>query len=158
MNDPGRIAALELRNPQYVVVQSSNADQEQGVLDVVMEQFSMPATLKVRDVPQLVVLAINVKPQEHMIVCDSAQKPVVLFHLVHSIGITNALVFTKSAESTLRLVRLFEFFETARSTGKESEIQRKKPVVVEAYSSDLKPSDRKSILEKFKTKSIDMSG
>jgi ATP-dependent RNA helicase DDX51/DBP6 len=47
MNDPGRIAALELRNPRYVVVQSSSETQEKGVLGVVMEKFSMPATLKV---------------------------------------------------------------------------------------------------------------
>ena len=91
-----------------------------------------------------------------MIVCDSSQKPLVLFHLVHSIGITNALVFTKSAESTLRLVRLFEFFEAARSTGKGSETEYKKRVVVEAYSSDLSPSERKLILEQFKAQEIDM--
>ncbi len=48
--------------------------------------------------------------QEHMVVCDSSQKP-----LVYSVRVTNALVFTKSAESTLRPVQLFEFFEAARS-------------------------------------------
>src|SRR6266404_3978572 len=51
MNDPGRIAALELRNPRYVVVQSSGGSQESGVLGVAMERFSMPATLKVRSLP-----------------------------------------------------------------------------------------------------------
>jgi len=140
MNDPGRIAALELRSPRYVVVQSSSESQESGVLGVVMEKFSIPATLR-----------------EHMAVCDSSQKPLVLFHLVHSIGITNALVFTKSAESALRLVRLFRFFETARSAGDESATQDEKPVVVaDAYSSDLSPSERKSILEKFKAQEIDV--
>jgi ATP-dependent RNA helicase DDX51/DBP6 len=92
-----------------------------------------------------------------MVVCDSSQKPLVLFHLVHSIGIANALVFTKSAESTLRLVRLFEFFEMAHSTSDESETQPKKPVVAVAYSSDLSPSERKSILERFRAQEIDMS-
>ena len=101
------------------------------------------------------LLKLNI--QEHMVVCDSSQKPLVLFHLVHSIGIANALVFTKSAESTQRLVRLFEFFETARSTGDGNETQHKKPVVVEAYSSDLSPYERKSILEKFKAQEVDMS-
>jgi len=139
MNDPGRIAALELRNPRYVVVQSSSDSQEKGVLGVAMEKFSMPTTLK-----------------EHMIVCDSSQKPLVLFYLVHSIGITNALVFTKSAESTLRLVRLFEFFETARSACQGSPIPDKKPVAVRAYSSDLSPSERKSILDQFRGQKIDM--
>lgn len=94
-----------------------------------------------------------------MVVCDSSQKPLVLFYLVHSMGITNALVFTKSAESTLRLVRLFEFFEAARSTGKGSDAsQQKKPVVVQDYSSDLSPSERKSVLGKFRAQKIDMLG
>jgi ATP-dependent RNA helicase DDX51/DBP6 len=57
MNDPGRIAALELRKPRYIVVQSSSESQESGVLDVVMEKFSMPATLKVRVVLQLIALS-----------------------------------------------------------------------------------------------------
>ena len=90
-----------------------------------------------------------------MVVCDSSQMPLVLFHLVHSIGIANALVFTMSAESTLRLVRLFKFFETARSASDECKIQHEKLVVEEAYSS---PSERKSILGRFKAREIDMSG
>jgi ATP-dependent RNA helicase DDX51/DBP6 len=57
MNDPGRIAALELREPRYVVVQSSSESQESGVLDVVMEKFSMPATLKVRFASELIELS-----------------------------------------------------------------------------------------------------
>ncbi|KAI0303611.1 P-loop containing nucleoside triphosphate hydrolase protein [Multifurca ochricompacta] len=133
MNDPGRIAALELRNPHYVVVKSSSGDQQSGVLGLAMEKFSIPTTLK-----------------EHMIVCNSSQKPLMLFHMVHTVGITNALVFTKSAESTQRLVQLFEFFEIALSTN------NKKPVTGRAYSSDLSPSERKSILEKFKAQEIDM--
>jgi ATP-dependent RNA helicase DDX51/DBP6 len=59
MNDPGRIAALELRDPRYVVVQSSSEDQRSGVLGVVMEKFSMPATLKVRVFPKPVILSIK---------------------------------------------------------------------------------------------------
>jgi ATP-dependent RNA helicase DDX51/DBP6 len=93
-----------------------------------------------------------------MIVCDSSHKPVMLFHLVHSVGITGALVFTKSAESTLRLVRLFEFFETARTGSQGSATQNKKPVIVRAYSSDLSPSERKSILDRFRAQEIDMLG
>ena len=94
-----------------------------------------------------------------MIFCDSSQKPLVLFHLVHSMEITNALVFTKSAESTLRLVRLFEFFEAARSTGQGNDAtQPKKPIIVQDYSSDLSPSERKSVLRKFRAQKIDMLG
>ena len=50
-----------------------------------------------------------------MVACESSVKPLMLFHLVHARNVTNALVFTKSAESTARLVRLFEFFESALS-------------------------------------------
>ena len=89
-----------------------------------------------------------------MLVCDSSQKPLMLFHLVRAHQVRNALVFTKSAELTMRLVRLFEFFETARhASSAESE---SKPIVVRAYSSDLSPSERKSILDKFKAQEIDM--
>jgi ATP-dependent RNA helicase DDX51/DBP6 len=160
MNDPGRIAALELRKPRYIVVQSSSESHESGVLDVVMEKFSIPTTLKVQVISQLICpKLITFVAQEHMIVCDSSQKPLVLFHLVYSMGISNALVFTKSAESTLRLVRLFEFFDVAHSTGQGNDAtQYKKPVVVQDYSSDLSPSDRKSVLGKFKAQEIDMLG
>jgi ATP-dependent RNA helicase DDX51/DBP6 len=51
MSDPGRIGALELRKPHYIVVKSSS---ESHVLDVAMEKFSMPATLKVRVVSHLI--------------------------------------------------------------------------------------------------------
>ncbi|KAA1467545.1 P-loop containing nucleoside triphosphate hydrolase protein [Dentipellis sp. KUC8613] len=141
MSDPGRIAALELRDPQYLVVQAPSASKEgDGVLGVVMEKFSMPATLK-----------------EHMIVCESSQKPLMLFHLVQAHGVRNALVFTKSAESTQRLVRLFEFFERARLAGAGAGAsQDAKPIVIRAYSSDLSVSERKSILEKFKAQEIDL--
>jgi ATP-dependent RNA helicase DDX51/DBP6 len=46
--DPGKISALELRNPKYFIVQGSENETVGGeVLDVVMEKFSMPSTLKV---------------------------------------------------------------------------------------------------------------
>nr|VWO99755.1 MRP-like transporter [Ganoderma boninense] len=132
--DPAKIAALGLRQPKYIVVQSpktSAMSKEEGVLDFVMEKFTMPASLT-----------------EHMIVCESSVKPLVLFHLVHTRSVTNALVFTKSAESTTRLVRLFEFFEGSRQES------RSKSVVARAYSSDLAPGERKSILEQFKNQDI----
>ena len=87
-----------------------------------------------------------------MIVCESSQKPLILFHLVHAHGIRNALVFTKSAESTVRLVRLFEFFETIRSSSSgPSPITS---ISACAYSSDLPPNDRKSILDQFKNEKV----
>ncbi|OBZ72495.1 Oligomycin resistance ATP-dependent permease YOR1 [Grifola frondosa] len=136
--DPSKIAALNLHDPKYFVVQSqkeSTITKEEGVLDLVMEKFSMPATLT-----------------EHMVVCESSLKPLILFHLVHSHAVTNALVFTKSAESTTRLVRLFDFFDSAFALD-ASHIDRPR-VVAQAYSSDLSASERKSILDKFKSQEI----
>lgn len=46
--DPSRIAGLELRNPKYFVIQDSKKGaSDAGILDVVMEKFSMPSTLMV---------------------------------------------------------------------------------------------------------------
>lgn len=88
-----------------------------------------------------------------MIICESSQKPLMLFHLVWSHDVNNALVFTKSAESTNRLVRLIDFLEDAFAKAKG---ESHKKITVCAYSSDLAPSERKSILEKFKAQQIDM--
>ncbi|KAI0267687.1 P-loop containing nucleoside triphosphate hydrolase protein [Gloeopeniophorella convolvens] len=127
MSDPGTLAALELRSPQYVVV----AD---GVLGVAMEQFSVPATLT-----------------EHMVVCEAARKPLVLFHLVRAEGIAHALVFAKSAEAAQRLVQLFAFFEAARAAA-----QGTRAAVVRAYSSDLGAAERRTVLERFRAREIDI--
>ncbi|KDQ19346.1 hypothetical protein BOTBODRAFT_62759 [Botryobasidium botryosum FD-172 SS1] len=129
--DPSKIAALNLRDPKYFVVKESIGEQEEEAMQG--EQFSMPATLT-----------------EHMIVCQTIQKPLMLFYLVHTHSVTNALVFTKSAESTTRLVRLFEFFEHAWASKEGG----RKPVVARAYSSDLSNAERKSILEKFRDEEI----
>lgn len=88
-----------------------------------------------------------------MIVCDSLQKPLMLFHLLHKHNVTNALVFTKSAESTNRLVRLFQFFESILASQDGDEHL---PKVLQAYSSELSAGDRKSILERFKSQQINM--
>lgn len=89
-----------------------------------------------------------------MIVTDSLKKPLMMFHLVHAHNVTNALVFTKSAESTTRLLRLFEFFEEARiaASGDSSAT----PVVAKAYSSDLGNQERRAILEDFKAQKINV--
>lgn len=89
-----------------------------------------------------------------MIVCEPSQKPLIFFHLVNAHQVTNALVFTKSAESTTRLVRLFDFFEKARA--KTAMAGSVKEIVVRAYSSDLAAGERKAILEKFKAQEIHM--
>ena len=43
--DPSKIAALDLQDPKYFIVQGSDQGE---ILDVVMEKFSMPSTLMVR--------------------------------------------------------------------------------------------------------------
>ncbi|KAF9000707.1 DEAD-domain-containing protein, partial [Cyathus striatus] len=131
--DPGKIAALDLRDPKYFMVQGSSNDVSRPhILNVAMEKFAVPDTLK-----------------EHLVVCEPSQKPLIFFHLVHSSQVKNALVFTKSAESTARLVHLFQYFERART-----EDGKTQPLVVMSYSSDLPPSERKSILDKFKAQEI----
>ncbi len=75
-----------------------------------------------------------------------------LFYLIVTHNVRNALIFTKSAESTTRLVRLFEFFEQARA----KEDPNAQPVVVRSYSSDLSTSERRSILDKFRSQDIQM--
>ncbi|KIM84308.1 hypothetical protein PILCRDRAFT_68419 [Piloderma croceum F 1598] len=130
--DPGKVAALNLRDPKYFIVQSHVEGHQ--TIDFAMEKFTMPATLT-----------------EHMIVCESSLKPLMLFHLVHTHGVVNALVFTKSAESTTRLVKLFELFETARVAEHCGEDRQ---IVIRAYSSDAGASERKTILEKFKAQEV----
>ena len=77
-----------------------------------------------------------------------------LVHLIHQHHVNNALVFTKSAESTSRLVKLIEFFEKsfASSPGGSS----MKTSVVQAYSSELNTTKRKKILETFKDAEVGM--
>ena len=89
-----------------------------------------------------------------MIVCETSQKPLMLFFLVHQHSVSNALVFTKSAESTSRLVRLFEFFESIWT--RENNGSGRQQTVIRAYSSDLSASDRRVILEQFKNQEIHM--
>lgn len=51
--EPDKIAALDLRDPKYFVIQSPSKDKDAadaelgGVSDLVMEKFSMPASLSV---------------------------------------------------------------------------------------------------------------
>jgi ATP-dependent RNA helicase DDX51/DBP6 len=89
-----------------------------------------------------------------MIITDSLKKPLMIFHLVHAHNVTNALVFTKSAESTTRLLRLFQFFEEARiaAAGDAST----EPIVAKVYSSDLGNQERRAILEDFKDQKINI--
>lgn len=136
--DPARIAALGLRDPKYFVVQGASAEVENEETEgpsLGIEEFTMPAGLK-----------------EYYITTSTMQKPLVFFHLIRSREIKNALVFTKSANSTSRLEKLFQYLEEAYCNMKPG--SRKS--IIQAYSSDLAPSERKTILERFKKQEIDM--
>ncbi|KEP53057.1 DEAD-box helicase family protein [Rhizoctonia solani 123E] len=128
-HDPSKIVPLGLRDPRYFVV------GDQSGVGAEEETFAFPATLS-----------------EYMCVCSPAEKPLVLFHLVHTHGVRNALIFTKSAESTTRLVQLFEFFEVARN----KDLGETGSVTMQAYSSDLSNQERKSVIERFKEGRIDL--
>ena len=82
--------------------------------------------------------------------CDPSQKPLILFYLAHACQVDNTLVFTKSAESTTRLVKLFELFEEIFPMAGAPKFS------IRPYSSDLPSSDRKYILEQFKEKKINV--
>ncbi|TDL25649.1 DEAD-domain-containing protein [Rickenella mellea] len=139
-SDPSKIAAMGLRDAKYFIVHHQEKDGDVDIPAAVTEKFTMPVGLK-----------------EHMIVCETSQKPLMLFHLVHAHSVTNALVFTKSAESTTRLLRLFEFFEEARTAGNSNaDTSTRRRTVVRTYSSDLSRADRKTILDQFKDQAIDI--
>ncbi|KAF8577584.1 ATP-dependent RNA helicase [Ramaria rubella] len=126
--DPAKISALELREAKYFIVKDGRPEGADNHL-AAGETFVFPATLT-----------------EHLIVCSSYQKPLLLFYLIHKHGVKNALVFTKSTESTNRLVKLFDCFEDAMGNSTRP--------IVRAYSSELSATERKSILEKFKSQEI----
>ncbi|KAI5985902.1 P-loop containing nucleoside triphosphate hydrolase protein [Pisolithus marmoratus] len=128
--DPGRLASLDLRNPKYFIVQNP-AERGHGsdALDIISKKFTMPATLT-----------------EYMVICDPSLKPLILLHLIYDLSVRSALVFTKSSESTSRLVRLVEFFQDANMD--------RERIVICAYSSDLPTGERKRMPEKFKAQEI----
>lgn len=124
--DPAKVAALDLHDPEYYVVQSSTVPQTAVSIG---EQFSLPAELS-----------------EKMIVLDPAHKPLTLVHLIHhsEYNVRAALVFTKSVESATRLVQLLNEYEGVRGA----------KIVARAYTSEMKPAERKRLLADFANGSI----
>ncbi|GAA6011572.1 hypothetical protein JCM10207_002663 [Rhodosporidiobolus poonsookiae] len=145
--DPAKIDALQLNRPVYISVEDAlqpHAEDEPDALgagvseDVDGEKrFTFPAELK-----------------EHMIVSPSSHKPLYLFHLLLTSGLTSALCFTKSVEAATRLAKLVEFFfDARRALGGEQDGEK---VVVRAFSSELAPGERKRVLKDFKDGRITM--
>jgi ATP-dependent RNA helicase DDX51/DBP6 len=68
----------------------------------------------------------------------------VLFWLLRTRALSRALVFTKSAASTARLVRALELLAAALPSDASP------PISVAAYSSDLAPGARRAVLAAFR--------
>ncbi|KAG0227018.1 P-loop containing nucleoside triphosphate hydrolase protein [Mortierella sp. GBAus27b] len=91
--NPAKIASLQLSNPQYVAVQEGGDDGDDK------QKYTTPAGLT-----------------EHMIVCESSEKPLMVLHLLHHLKVRSALCFTKSVESAHRLSKLLQLYERSRTT------------------------------------------
>lgn len=92
-----------------------------------------------------------------MVITSAPLKPLVLFYLIHKNRIRSALVFTKSTESTVRLLHLFQYF--FRATRDATEVEDDRTAIsfkAEAISSDLAPSQRTAALERFKKQEVDV--
>jgi len=135
-SDPGKIKKLNLRDVRYFIVKGADKQVNE---DEEPEQFEMPASLS-----------------ENYVVTTTELKPLVLFHIVMEHKIRNALVFTKSTESTGRLLKLWESFEAQRLSGSTPQDMPvdQTPIVAKAFSSDLTPAQRKSILADFRNGTV----
>ena len=83
-----------------------------------------------------------------MLILPPELKPLNLLHLLHtpSYGIKSALCFTKSVDSSNRLLKLIEFFEDAYVGGASGG----KKLAVKGYSGELGSGERSRMLSDFK--------
>lgn len=142
--EAGKLAELGLRDPVFIDVRDEAAMEkaqrgaEDGSTATLNGSFSLPATL-----------------QEHMLVVPTAVKPLHLLHLLFGNGqsqpLRRTLIFTKSVESSQRLVRLLEEFLRSDHAG-----PRLPSLTVADYSSDLSPSRRRDLLTRFRSDAIDV--
>ncbi len=188
--DPAKVAALQLRKPVYVSVRhdassasasasaaaaaaadgeagddaganAGGASQPHGQGQGDEGEYAIPATLR-----------------EHMVITTTAEKPMVLFHLLtrSKNPLRKALVFTKSVEAARRLHKLLEFFfdespPPASSTSPDSQSRTTSAAddegVQEAgaagrrlrsayYSSELSGAERARVLREFEQGKIDV--
>ncbi|BEI90546.1 uncharacterized protein CcaverHIS019_0306160 [Cutaneotrichosporon cavernicola] len=126
--DPAKVAALDLSNPRYFIVQSPTHPLSAAALG---SSFALPAELG-----------------EKVLILPPALKPLNLIHLIHDFNATPALVFTKSVEAATRLVKLLEFFEDAYVGGSK--------VSVRAYTRDMAPAERRRLLKDFADGNVDV--
>lgn len=137
--DVGKLSELGLRDPVFVDVSETSGGESAPT--PTHGTFTLPSTL-----------------HEHMLVVSSAVKPLFLIWLLQMNPVRSeeskrktqwvsrggspmqgVLVFTKSVDSAQRLVRLLQnFFSTQAQT-------------ISAYTSDLSPTQRRTILSDFKS-------
>jgi len=92
-----------------------------------------------------------------MVVTSASLKPLVLFYLIQEHRIRDVLVFTKSTESTVRLLHLLQcFFQATSGSTVIGDDQPSKCVKAEAFSSELAPAQRTAVLERFKRQEVDV--
>ncbi|KAJ3207438.1 ATP-dependent RNA helicase dbp6 [Entophlyctis luteolus] len=142
--NPEKIASLELENPTYIAVSTSiNQNQSDGATktedaegtqhgvfddDLDMDKFNAPPTLN-----------------EHMIVVkNTAEKPLVLMHLLFNLKLRGLLVFTRSVEAAHRLASLIQ----AAAEAIPSPTPRT-TAVARAITSDLSTVDRRRLVADF---------
>jgi len=123
--NPAKIAELHLNDPEYIAVQSTEEVGEQK------QEYTTPEGLK-----------------EFMVVCSTEDKPLTFICLLHQIGLTSGLCFTKSIESTQKLRLLVDAYEALQP--------EEKRLVVKEYSSDIRPKDRKMLIKQFKAGQINL--
>ncbi|KAJ3113793.1 ATP-dependent RNA helicase dbp6 [Physocladia obscura] len=142
--NPEKIASLQLTNPTYIAVSSSlglpsfatdtdtkyNMDENDDS-ELTEDRYNAPPTLK-----------------EHMIVVNStANKPLMLLHLLFNLRLTGILIFTRSVESAHRLAALIEC--VAEILAEDAEAMLVTAVTARAITSDLSTVDRKRVVTKF---------
>ncbi|RCH91966.1 ATP-dependent RNA helicase dbp6 [Rhizopus stolonifer] len=86
--------------------------------------------------------------KEYMSIVSTEKKPLMVIYLLHQLGVKSGLCFTKSVESTERLQTLINAYEALQPEDKR--------ITVKEYSSELKPSERKTVLKQFKDGEIDL--
>lgn len=139
--EPGKLSELGLRDPVFIDVRDEVREGE-GVTSSA-GQFTLPATL-----------------QEYMLVVPTSLKPLYLIHLLLNPpksdnagqGMRRTLIFTKSVDSSLRLVRLLNLFLEAQQHGTKDASKLR----VADYSSDLSPARRRELLASFRSDQLDI--
>ncbi|KAL2314171.1 ATP-dependent RNA helicase dbp6 [Schizosaccharomyces pombe] len=127
--DPSKIASLKLHNPRLVLVQNKDMEVDDGgEIEDDAIVFSVPPTLQ----------------EYHVSV--SSEKPILLYHLIHSKNLTNILCFVKSNEAAARLHRLLELIHESLNQSFSCGL----------FTSSLSRDERKKIISRFATGDLNL--